>query len=129
VTIVTDTHPWVWFLTANSRLSEDARSSLSNPSHLIIVPSIVMLEIRYLYNRKRIPISFEEVLEQLETTENILIHPLDVSVASIAPMTLEIYDAIIVGTTIYLSKELGQVVSLVTNDKAITDSGLVPVIW
>ena len=38
--IVTDTHPWVWFLTASQRLSQKAKSVLSDTSNLIIVPSI-----------------------------------------------------------------------------------------
>lgn len=127
--IVTDTHPWVWFLTANARLSSRAKDLLSNPESLIIVPSIVMLEIKYLYNRKRIPVSFEKALEQVETAENVLLHPLDISVATLAPLNLEIHDAIIVGTALFLSDELNQPVSLVTLDKAISNSGLVPTIW
>lgn len=88
-----------------------------------------MLEIKYLYNRKRISVSFEKVLEQVETGENILLHPLDISVATFAPLNFEIHDAIIVGTALYLSDELNQPVSLVTTDKTISDSKLVPVVW
>lgn len=127
--IVTDTHPWVWFLTANIRLSSKAKELLSDPSNLIIIPTIVMMEIRYLYQHKRITLSFEEALQQIETSENVLLYPLDISIATLAPITLDIHDAIIVGTTIHLAAELGQPVSLVTVDKAITDSNLVPVIW
>ncbi len=52
--VVTDTHPWVWFLTGNSRLSPKANAALADSSNLIIIPSIVMMEIRYLYQHKRI---------------------------------------------------------------------------
>lgn len=127
--IVTDTHPWVWFLTANPRLSLKAKDVLSDSSNLIIIPSIVMLEIKYLYNRKRISLTFEEALQQVEIGKNILLHPLDISVVTLAPLKLDIHDAIIVGTTISLSYELGQPVHLVTIDKAISDLGLVPVLW
>ena len=127
--IVTDTHPLVWFLTADPHLSPHARSFYLDLSNFVIIPSIIMLEIKYLYNRKRISISFEEAIEKIETAENALIHPLDILVATFAPVKLEIHDAIIVGTAIYLSKELGQSVSLVTKDKTISKSGLVPVIW
>lgn len=127
--IVTDTHPWVWFLTASPRLSQKAKSILSDPSNLIILPSIVMMEIKYLYQHKRITLSFEEALQQVETSENILLHPLDISVVTIAPISLDIHDAIIVGTAIQTAGEFAQTVSLVTIDKAITDSNLVPVIW
>lgn len=36
--IVTDTHSWVWFLTANPSLSQKAKSILSDPSNLIVLP-------------------------------------------------------------------------------------------
>ena len=127
--IVTDTHPWVWFLTASPLLSQKAKSILSDPSNLIILPSIVMMEIKYLYQHKRIALSFEEALLQVETSENILLHPLDISVVTKAPISLDIHDAIIVGTTIQAAVEFGQTVSLVTIDKAIADSKLAPVIW
>lgn len=127
--IVTDTHPWVWYLTASPRLSAEAKSVLSDPSNIIIIPSIVMMEIKYLYQHKRITLSFEDALKQVETGENIVLHPLDISVVSIAPTSLDIHDSIIVGTAIQASEEFGQEVSLVTLDKAITDSKLVPVLW
>lgn len=127
--IVTDTHPWVWFLTANTRLSSKARTTLSDPANVIIVPTIVMMEIKYLYKHKRITLAFEEALQQVETSENILLYPLDLSIVTLAPITLDIHDAIIVGTTMHLAAELGQPVSLVTVDKVISESNLVPVIW
>jgi hypothetical protein len=88
-----------------------------------------MLEIRYLYNRKRISISFEEALQHIETAANVLLHPLDISVVTLAPAELEIHDAIIVGTALYLSNELREPVPLVTLDKTISNSRLVTVIW
>jgi PIN domain nuclease of toxin-antitoxin system len=114
VYIVTDTHPWVWFLTASPRLSQKAKSILSDPFNLIILPSIVMMEIKYLYLHKRITLSFEEALQQVETSENILLYPLNISVVTIAPISLDIHDAIIVGTAMRASGEFAQTVSLVT---------------
>lgn len=54
---------------------------------------------------------------------------MDLSIVSIAPTSFDIHDAIIIGTAIQVSEEFGQVVPLVTADRAITDSHLVPVIW
>ncbi len=127
--IVTDTHPWVWFLTANTRLSSKAKEMLSNSSNLVIIPTIVMMEIKYLYQHKRITLSFEEALQQIETSENILLYPLDLSIVTLAPTSLDIHDAIVVGTTLHLTADFGQPVSLLTVDKTISDSNLVPVIW
>ena len=127
--IVTDTHPWVWYLTANPRLYSKAKTVMSDSSNLIIVPSIVMMEIKYLYQHKRIPLSFEQALYQIERCKNVILHPLDISVVTVSPLSLDIHDAIIVGTAIKASEEFGQPVALVTLDKAISSSNLVPVIW
>jgi PIN domain nuclease of toxin-antitoxin system len=129
VHIVTDTHPWVWFLTKNARLSVKAKDALGDPSNLIILPSIVLMEIKYLYLHKRITLSFEGTLQMIESCDNILVFPLDISVASVSPTTLDIHDAIIVGSTLQTSEEFGLPSSLVTADKMITESKLVPIIW
>ena len=68
-------------------------------------------------------------MQQIETAANVLLHPLDISVVTFAPVELEIHDAIIVGTTLCLSDELKEPVPLVTLDKTISNSGLVPHIW
>jgi PIN domain nuclease of toxin-antitoxin system len=129
VQIVTDTHPWVWFLTKNPRLSIKAKDSLADPANLIVVPSIVMMEIKYLYQHKRITLSFEDTIQKIESCDNILVYPLDISVASLSPTTLDIHDAIIVGTALQTAEEFGLPSSLITIDKAITESRLVPIIW
>ncbi len=83
----------------------------------------------YLYQHRRIPLSFEAALEQVESCSNILIAPLDISVVTVSPIALDIHDAIIVGTALQAAEDFGQTASLVTIDGAITDSGLVPIIW
>ena len=110
-------------------LLNKSKSALSDPSNIIIISSIVMMEIRYLYERKRIELTFKKVLLQVETAENILLYPLDISVVTSSPINLDIHDAIIVGTAIQASNEFGQEVSLVTKDKDIMEAGIVPVMW
>ncbi len=87
-----------------------------------------MMEIKYLYQHKRITLTFEEVLHHIESCENILVYPLDISIVTIAPLNLDIHDSIIVGTALQAAEEFGERTSLVTVDKAISESNLVPVI-
>jgi len=68
-------------------------------------------------------------VEKAETSENVVIHPLDIFVATFAPVKLEIHDAIIVGTAINLSQQHDQPVYLITRDEAISKSGLVRILW
>ena len=41
--------PVVWFLESSRRLSIRARSVLRDPNHTFILPTIVLVEITYLY--------------------------------------------------------------------------------
>jgi PIN domain nuclease of toxin-antitoxin system len=56
MTYVLDTHPVAWFLETSQRLSVRARNRLRDPSHTFILPTIVLVEITYLYTKGRIEI-------------------------------------------------------------------------
>jgi PIN domain nuclease of toxin-antitoxin system len=59
--LVLDTHPIVWFLEASARLSVKAQQAICDPSSQLIIPTIVLAEITYLYERKRIATSASEI--------------------------------------------------------------------
>ena len=43
-----DTHALVWFLDGDRRLSQDARALLRDESNPLVVPTIVLAEVKYL---------------------------------------------------------------------------------
>jgi PIN domain nuclease of toxin-antitoxin system len=70
---ITDTHALIWYLTANPKLSAEAKHIFQNAdigSHQIIIPSIVLIEMVYLVEKGRIhKASFDTILELLNTVE------------------------------------------------------------
>ena len=52
MSIVTDTHALYWFLTADKRLSRAAKNTIEE-SETIIIPTIVLLEFLYLFQKKK----------------------------------------------------------------------------
>jgi PIN domain nuclease of toxin-antitoxin system len=48
-THVVDTHALVWFLEADSQLSQPARTALQDPAAHLVIPTIVLAEITFLY--------------------------------------------------------------------------------
>ena len=54
MTYVLDAHPVIWFLEGSRRLSARAATELRNPSQTFILPTIVLVEITYLYTKGRI---------------------------------------------------------------------------
>jgi len=47
-TYVVDTHALVWFLTADSRLSDTARQALALPDSRLLISTLVLFEIKHL---------------------------------------------------------------------------------
>lgn len=126
---IVDTHPLVWFLEGNPRLSPIARDLLSADESSLVVPSIVLAEVSYLYAKKRIVVSMPTVQTHIVNTEGCLIYPLDESVVERLPSTLNIHDGIIVATAMVFRDLLGEDVAILTKDEEITQSGLIKTIW
>lgn len=129
MTCVTDTHPMVWLLENNPRLSSPARDALEDPGSQIVVPALVLAEIGHLYGRQRISVDIPSVLHYIRTATNCRVSSLDEAVIAHLPTSLDIHDAIIVATALYYRDGLGEAVGLITRDAAIQASSLVPVIW
>jgi PIN domain nuclease of toxin-antitoxin system len=127
--LVLDTHPVVWFLEASSRLSTKAQRAISDPTSQLIIPSIVLAEITYLYNRKRIATPASEIRARLIAADNVVVYPLDEQVVDKLPTALDIHDAIIVATALVYRDVLRHEVAVVTKDEMIAVSGLIEIIW
>lgn len=126
---VVDTHSLAWFLEGNPKLSSKAKKVLSNPVNSLIIPSIVLAEIKYLYEKKRIKLPFNEVRKKVNDDERCEIYPLDETVLDYLPENLDIHDGIICATTLTLQDTLGEEARRVTKDKEIISLGLVKTTW
>jgi PIN domain nuclease of toxin-antitoxin system len=129
MTYVADTHPLIWFLNNNPQLGTAALSAFEDASATIVIPSIVLAEIKHLFDRGRIGVDLPRVLAHARATVNCLISALDEQVAALLPAGLDIHDGIIVATAMMHRDHLGQPVSLITRDAAITASGLISTVW
>lgn len=127
---IIDTHALVWFLEKNPSLGKNARNALLDPDSSIIIPSIVLAEIKFLFARNRFSTSLEQVFSVIEDDPRCIIQPLDVDTVNMIPTTLEIHDAIITATAlIFDRKSHSEDVMVITKDKEIIDSRIVKTIW
>jgi PIN domain nuclease of toxin-antitoxin system len=122
-TYIVDTHALVWFLEGDSRLSITARDALSNPIVQLVIPTIVLAEIAFLYAKHRITIGLAEVHTHIASVANCIIYPLDEVVVDYIPTTLDIHDAIIVATALTFSDVLDENTAIITKDAKIKTSG------
>lgn len=129
MTFVVDTHALVWFLEGSEKLSRAARQILSSQAEHLVVPTIVLAEVKHLAARGRIRSSWREVMEAVESDPRCVVYPLDASVVELMPAGLEIHDAIICGTALLYRDVLGTDVQVVTTDGEIRASGVVETVW
>lgn len=125
---VTDTHSFLWHLQHDEKLSSKAKSifeACDNEKEVIVVPSIVLIESIYICEKRKVDMEFQQILEKLKEASNYRIYPLDEDVISeCSKISMrEPHDRIITATAKLLKTPL------ITNDRKITDSGLVETIW
>lgn len=129
MTYVVDTHALVWFLSADERLSDNARAALSSKTDLVVVSTMVLAEIAHAFRRGRIVVNLDDAISFAHQSSNVRIRPVDETVVGLLPPGLELHDAIIVATALALGAASETGVALITVDKAITSSGLVTTLW
>ena len=126
---VVDTHALVWSVEGNDRLSHFAKDALNDPAAEIVVPTIVLVEIIYLYTKKRIKTNLMQVTAQIAGAQNCVVYPLDEEVLNHIPTDLNIHDAILCATALVFRDILGNEVKIITKDKEIINSGTVETLW
>jgi len=82
VRYVLDTHALVWHLTNDPRLGSRARDILDDEDSQLVVPTIVLAEAKYIADRKRVPVSFDEILGSVIGDSRCVVFPLDIFVIS-----------------------------------------------
>ena len=127
---VTDTHCLLWFLSNdNSKLSEKAKEIFENVEEgndIIIIPSIVLLELMRILEKRNLKDKFNQILKEIEETDNYEIYSLNINIVKVVfeiIKTKELHDRIIIAT----AKLLG--LPLITKDKDIVNSKEVECIW
>ena len=129
MTYVLDTHPVVWFLESSRRLSARAGTVLRDRSHTFILPTIVLVEITYLYTKGRIEVDTARVQQRLVAASHCVLYPLDEQVALRIPTGLNIHDVIIVATALVYRDILHESVAVITKNGEMTQSGLIETVW
>lgn len=126
---VVDTHAVVWYLTDDPRLGKKARQILDTDGNQLILPAIVLAEVRHIADRKRVPISFPDILAIITTDPRCIVYPIDMLTVFYLPMGLNIHDSLIVATAMVCQDLLKQEIHILTKDEAIEKSGLIPTVW
>ena len=128
-TYIADTHSLLWYFARPERLGNHARLVFDEVAHgtaNLIVPAIVIAELIFTVENKPVRANIDEILQALLSSPNVTLLDLTVK-TTMRLQTLtaipEMHDRLIVADAIEHQ------VILITYDKAITDSGLVEIVW
>jgi PIN domain nuclease of toxin-antitoxin system len=129
---IVDTHALIWFLEGNPRLGIAAKQILENSESKLVLPAIALAEAAFIIERGKTSIpSVNDLHTAVNGDPRIVVYPLDRAIIEITNTLLtinEMHDRQIVATAIIL-KNQGEDVSVLTCDRNITVSGVIPIIW
>ncbi len=101
---------------------------LNNPKNEFVIPIIVLAEIKYLISKKKIIIDYERFINTIGKMHNIIIYNIDMNVIEKIPLSLNIHDALIVGTGLVFREIFNEDVKILTIDEDIVNFGDIAVI-
>jgi PIN domain nuclease of toxin-antitoxin system len=129
---VIDTHALIWFFEDNPRLSLPVKAVLADPDSQLILPAIALAEAVWIVDRGKTTIpSATALLTAVLDDSRIRIYPLDQTVVERTVLLAsinEMHDRQIVATGLVLQDQ-GQAVTLLTCDRNITASQVIPILW
>jgi len=126
---IVDTHALVWFFEKSDELGRAAQNILASQDARLIIPTIIIAELFYLSQRKKVSPSFKDIFQTIERDKRCVIYPLDINVLRFLPEKMDIHDGIICGTALVYKDLLKEDVKLITKDEEIVGSGIIETIW
>jgi PIN domain nuclease of toxin-antitoxin system len=129
--LAVDSHAFTWFFEGSPTLSTKARDALAADDAFWFVPAICVCEIVLTLRKGRYRLTPADARRAFESPGRLRVVPIDYSIAleSTRLTTLDgIHDQLIVATTMRLMAD-HPTLRLVTNDRLIRASNLVPTLW
>lgn len=96
---------------------------------VLLIPSIVLAELKYIFKKKRIPEVFDDIFEKVSGDARCSFLPLDENIVKAMPVNYEMHDSIIMATARYIETVGQDEVTVITQDRDMRMSGLVKCIW
>jgi len=129
MTAIVDTHTLIWFLEGQGKVGAEALKILRDPSQRLVIPSIVLAEVKYLVAKGRVSVTMDEVIKAIEDDPRCVIYPLDSHVIHAMPIIADIHDGIICGTALLYRDLLGESVKILTRDGQIRKLSKIITVW
>ena len=128
-TYIVDTHALDWYFDENPYLSKTVVEILDSEDVILVIPTVVLAEIKYLFSRKKIKVSFQKVVNHIEEDSRCKIHPFDFMCVEALDERLNLYDAMIVAAGVVYRNYVDSLTRIITKDEKIKNIKLVETVW
>jgi PIN domain nuclease of toxin-antitoxin system len=120
----------LWHLEDDPKLGATVRAVLAGRDSRLVIPTIVLAEVRWGLRKKRVADEvWSDLITNVQSDSRFTIYPLTAEVVDEVPAELEMHDAMICATATLLAKATGDDVQVLTRDQDIIRSGLVASAW
>ena len=128
---ILDTNFLVKYFLASNDLGTKAKEIFENPETFLIIPAIVLVEIKYLTAKNRIRMEIKAIVDDLLSQGNCMVYPLDDLLVKYVPTELNIHDGIIFATAKIQKENFKEDIYLLTKDKEIAtlNQSDVTIVW
>ena len=126
---ITDTHSLVWFLSDYSKLGKNSLDIFNKAEEgkcIVFIPTIVLAEVMYICEKKKVSVKFKDILKKLENSLNYIVYNLDLEVLIKSQDLVkinELHDKIITATAQIVKAKI------LTKDENIKNSGYAETVW
>ena len=128
-TYIVDTHALVWYFDENPFLPKTVVEIWDSKDAILVIPTVVLAEIRYLFFKKKIKVSFQQGVNYIEEDARCKIHPFDFMCVEVLDERLNLHDAMIVATGVVYKKYVDSLTRIITKDEKIKNIKLIETIW
>ena len=128
---IVDTNFLIRYFVDSKTVGEESKAIFEDQSTFLIVPSIVLFEMKYAIDKGRFPIDILECTLNLIKQGNCMSYPLEESLLDYLPKELDIHDGIIYATAAIQKKSFDETIHLLTKDKEIRElkQDSVKIVW
>ena len=127
--LLPDTHALAWWLDMDSRLSATAKETLQAAIGELVVPVMVLVELKYMGLKRGLANFLEAELADLRLQRDVRVFDFTEEIASRIDTRLDIHDSMIIATALHYAALRREAVVVVTKDGTIRKSGIVETIW
>lgn len=128
---VIDTNFLARYFAGSGEIGADSKNIFEDPSTFLIIPAIVLVELKYMVAKEKLSTKALSSLNALLNAGNCMVYPLDLGLLDYIPTNLDIHDGIIFATASIQLTNFKETIYILTKDQKIKllENASINIVW